>query len=198
MYSLCTIQDNVRVPPAKFSEDLNKTILEITRKDYEGFVDSDLGVVIAVVEAEKVGDGRIVPGDGAAFYSAKLTLLTYKPTVQELIEGHVAETTDFGAFVRIGPIDGLVHVSQIMDDYIDYDAKTQTFAGKESKRQLKANDNVLARIVTVSLKGSVAESKIGLTMRQPYLGKKEWAKMRAEKAAKAPAEKKPKTEKQKE
>ena len=51
MYSLCTIQDNVRVPPAKFSEDLNKTILEITRKDYEGFVDSDLGVVIAVVEA---------------------------------------------------------------------------------------------------------------------------------------------------
>ena len=42
---------------------------------------------------------------------------------QEIIDGEVIEIAEFGAFVRIGPMDGLVHVSQVTDDYIGYDAK---------------------------------------------------------------------------
>ena len=53
MYSLAKIRDTIRVPPAKFSSDLNQSILGIVRGDMEGLVDSELGVIIAVTEARK-------------------------------------------------------------------------------------------------------------------------------------------------
>ena len=72
-------------------------------------------------------------------------------------------------------MDGLVHVSQVTDDYINYDPRNSSLVAKESKKILHEGDKVRARIVTLSLKGkSVQESKIGLTMRQPNLGSFEW------------------------
>jgi len=64
-----------------------------------------------------------------------------------------------------------------MDDYINYDAKLPGFTGKETKKKLTTKDIVLARIVTISLKGTISSSKIGLTMRQEGLGKSDWSKI---------------------
>jgi len=113
-------------------------------------------------------------------------MLVYKPLMHELVEGNITEITEFGSFVRISPIEGLIHVSQIMDDYINYDAKTPSFIGKKTGKKLVVDDNVTARIVTISLKGNIQNSKIGLTMRQPFLGKEGWEK-KDEKAAKEKA-----------
>lgn len=176
MYYLCSINDTVRVPPAQFGKELKKTVLELLQKEYEGVLDEDTGVVVAVTEVEKIGEGKVVPGDGAAYYSVDFKMIVHKPEVGELVEGYVSEITEFGAFLRTGPVEGLIHVSQIMDDYINYDSKLPGFVGKESNRKLVLNDNVMARIVTVSLKGSLQNSKIGLTMRQDGLGKEEWVK----------------------
>lgn len=176
MYQICTINDTVRIPPNKFSEDINKSILKIVQEQYEGLVDEDLGVVVAVINAAKTSEGKVVPGDGAAYYDADIDLLMYKPIVQEVVEGSVSEVTEFGAFVKTGPLEGLIHVSQIMDDYINHDAKLPGFIGKESGKKLIKSDSVVARIVTVSLRGTIPESKIGLTMRQFGLGKEEWLK----------------------
>ena len=63
---------------------------------------------------------------------------------------------------------------QITEDFMSYDSKNAAFTGRESNKMLKVGDVVQARIVTVSMKSRVADSKIGLTMRQPYLGKIEW------------------------
>lgn len=177
MYVVCTVNDTIRVPPNKFSEDTNKTILKTAQEQYEGLVDEDLGVVVAVINASKAGDGKVVPGDGAAYFDADLDLLMYKPVIQEVVEGSISEITEFGAFIKTGPLEGLIHVSQIMDDYINHDAKLPGFVGKESGKKLTKNDTVLARIVTVSLKATIPESKIGLTMRQFGLGKDEWLKV---------------------
>ncbi len=181
MYAMYIITDTLRVPPAEFGADLKKTALKLAQKEYEGLLDEDLGLVVAVPQIERIGEGRVVPGDGAAYYSADIQMLVYKPEVHEVVDGYVTEVTEFGAFVRIGPIEGLVHVSQIMDDYINYDAKLPGFVGKESGRKLLKTDNVTARIVTVSLKSTLSASKIGLTMRQDGLGKEEWAKVTAAK-----------------
>lgn len=72
-------------------------------------------------------------------------------------------------------MDGLVHISQLMDDYVVYDERNKQFVGKEKKYLLKIGDAVRARIITVSPKSRVIrENRIGLTMRQPGLGKFEW------------------------
>jgi len=174
LYAVCKIKDMVRVPPKEFGQKLEKAVLKISQEEYEGIVDEDLGIIVAVTNASSIGEGKVVPGDGAAYHEAELELLIFKPELQEVVEGVVSEITEFGAFVKIGPMEALVHVSQIMDDYINYDAKSTTFIGKESSKKLAVEDKVLARIVSCSLKNSVQNSKIGLTMRQLGLGKADW------------------------
>jgi DNA-directed RNA polymerase subunit E' len=174
MYAICTLRETVRVPPKEFGKNLKKAILKILQEEYEGMVDESIGVIVSVLSVEEVGEGKIVPGDGAAYYDSKLSALVYKPEIQEVVEGSISEITEFGAFIRTGPIEGLIHVSQIMNDFINYDPKLPGFIGKETKKKIQLDDLVRARIVTVSLKGSIPNSKIGLTMRQLGLGKKEW------------------------
>ena len=92
--------------------------------------------------------------------------------MQEVVVGRIKDIADFGAFVSIGPIEGMVHISQAMDDYVSF-AKDKVLSGKETGRSLKIGDKVRARVIAVSYK-DVSNPKIGLTMRQPGLGKLEW------------------------
>ncbi len=92
---------------------------------------------------------------------------------------------EFGAFVGLGPLDGLLHVSQIADDYISFDEKNSRLVGKETGRAITEGDMLRARVVAVSLnEREPRESKIGLTMRQAALGKVEWLAEAREKAKK--------------
>lgn len=177
VYTIFTIRDMIRVPPKEFRGDLKLAVLKIAQQEYEGIVDDELGIVVAVTQVDEVGEGKVVPGDGAAYYEAAFDVLTFRPEIQEIVPGNVSEVTEFGAFIKIGPMEGLVHVSQIMDDYINYDNKNAMFVGRDSGKKLVVEDQVLARIVTCSLKSSVQTSKIGLTMRQLGLGKEDWLKV---------------------
>ena len=198
MYYKTKMIDKVRVPPKKLGAKLKESLLEICQEDYEGRIKEEYGVIVAVTAIGNVGEGHVIPGDGAAYYEAELEMLTYKPYIHEVVRGTVTEATEFGAFLRIGPVEGLVHVSQIMDDYINYDAKLPGFIGKKTERKIIPEDNVLAKVVNISMKGDTSNSKIGLTMRQPFLGKPDWAKADEKKvnddakksAAKAKKEKK--------
>ncbi|MEM2135340.1 MAG: DNA-directed RNA polymerase [Candidatus Freyarchaeota archaeon] len=174
MYEIISLVDTVRIPPEKFGEPIEKVAMEILIKEYEGIIDPDLGVVICVVDVENVEAGKLIPGDGAAFHKVVFSVLTFKPIQHEIVEGEVVEVVDFGAFIRLGPLDGLCHVSQITDDFISYDSKRSALIGKETGRIIQENDRVRARIVAVSIGGGIRSGKLGLTMRQPFLGKLEW------------------------
>jgi DNA-directed RNA polymerase subunit E' len=99
------------------------------------------------------------------------------------------EIADFGAFIRVGPIDALLHVSQLMDDYISYDEKQGVLMGKETRRKLSTGDQVRVRVTAVSLGRGGSSGKVGVTARQPFLGKLEWIKKEVEKLRSAEAEK---------
>lgn len=175
MYYLSKIEDTVRIPPYRFEEDLEDVAIETLNETYTGKLDKKLGLMVTVKDLEEIGEGKVIMGDGAAYYEVIFNAIFFKPELHEIIEGEVIEIVEFGAFVRMGPIDGLVHVSQITDDYINYDAKRGALLGKESNKVLEEGNKVRARIVALSLKGdSSKETKIGLTMRQPSLGRFEW------------------------
>jgi DNA-directed RNA polymerase subunit E' len=174
VYKILTVEDTVRVPPSRFSEPLNDVIMDILRKTYVGLTDKDIGTILAITELKQVGVGRVIMGDGASYHDVTFDALVYKPELNEVVLGEVVEIVEFGAFIRLGPIDGLAHVSQVMDDFVGYDKKKGTLYGKESKRSLKEGDKVRARIVSVSLRRGAKGGKIGLTMRQAGLGKLEW------------------------
>ena len=189
--------DTIRIPPETFGNPLEAVGYQQVKAKYEGVVDETLGYVIAVTGVEVSSIGKIIPGDGAAYHKVNFSLLTFYPKIQEVVEGEVVEIADFGAFVRIGPIDALLHVSQLMDDFISYDEKQGVLLGKETKRKLMSGDQVRVRITAVSLGRAGSSGKIGVTARQPFLGKLEWIdtdlKKMKEAAEKKPHEKKSET-----
>ncbi len=176
MFKLFTVEDIVRIPPEKFGESINKAALEQMKKKYENIVDETLGYVLYIVDVDVDPIGKIIPGDGSTYHKIIFKLLTFYPELHEVVQGEVVEITDFGAFVRIGPEDALVHVSQVMDDFINYDERNAILMGKESNKKLSKGDSVRARVIAVSFPRGGVSGKIGLTMRQPYLGKLEWIK----------------------
>ena len=190
MFKLITLQDTIRIPPETFGSPIEKVGREQVKTKYEGIVDEELGYVIAVTSVEVSPIGKIIPGDGATYHKVTFSLLTFYPVIQEIVEGDVVEIADFGAFVRIGPVDALLHVSQLMDDYISYDEKQGVLLGKETKRKLTSGDQVRVRITAVSLGRAGSSGKIGVTARQPFLGKLEWIKQDTSKTKEA-TEKKP-------
>jgi DNA-directed RNA polymerase subunit E' len=175
MYRKVRLVDIIRIPPQRLEEDLEKVVAETLREKLEGRIDKLLGSIVAVTDIAEIGEGHILVGDGAVYYEVNFDAIAYKPELQEIIEGTVVEIVAFGAFVAVGPVDCLVHVSQIADEFMTYDEKNARLTSKDSNRSLNEGDKVRARIVAVSLnEHDPRESKIGLTMRQAALGKLEW------------------------
>ena len=173
MFYLTEVEDYVRVEPKLFGLPTLEAVSLQLKEIYSNHYDKEMGNVISVIEVLKIGEGVIIPGDGAAYYNSKFKLLTWKPEVNELVPGIISEIANFGAFVDMGTMRGMIHISQTMDDYVSF-SKTNTLLGKVSKKILKQGDLCIARIVAISHKGETP--KIGLTMRQPGLGKLEWIK----------------------
>ncbi len=175
MYHKLMLEDKVRVPPQRLGEKLEKVILEVLQEQLEGSIDKEIGIFICVTKVQDVGEGELVPGDGGVYYDVKFEAMVLRLTLQEVIEGLVVETTSFGAFVSLGPIDAMLHVSQISDEYINYDEKNSRLICQESKRFIGVGEVVRVRVVTLSLnEREPRDSKIGLTMRQAGLGTALW------------------------
>jgi DNA-directed RNA polymerase subunit E' len=173
MFYITTVSDHVRVEPKLFGLPTAEAVEKQLKETYALKYEKDLGTSISVTKVLNVGEGIIIPGDGAAYYKSEFKLLAWKPELQELVYGTIAEITNFGAFIEMGAMRGMIHISQTMNDYVSF-SKENSLSGKQSKRSLKVGDQCLARIVALSHKGD--EPKIGLTMRQPGLGKLDWIK----------------------
>ena len=179
MFYLAEVEDYVRVDPKLFGLETAEAVKEQLKQSYANFQDKELGSVVAVLEVLSVDDGVIIPGDGAVYYKSKFKLVVFKPELQELVYGTINEITNFGALIDLGVMRGMIHISQTMDDFVSF-SKTGNLIGKDGKKSLNKGDNCIARVVALSFKGD--EPKIGLTMRQPGLGKIEWLKADKEKS----------------
>lgn len=182
MFYLIEVEDFIRVEPRLFGLPTREAVEQQLKESFTGHYDKDLGFVVAVAEVKQIEEGTIIPGDGAAYYKSTFNLVVWKPELQELVYGTIAEITNFGAFIDLGSTQGMIHISQTMDDYVSF-SKTNTLQGKTSKKSLKKDDKCIARTVAISYK--MGEPKIGLTMRQPGLGNIKWveeAKVKAKKA----------------
>ncbi|HUM81783.1 MAG: DNA-directed RNA polymerase [Methanothrix sp.] len=175
MYKKMKLKGVARIEPDHLGDPLEAAVERSLRDKYEAVVDKSLGTIVAVLGSDNIGEGRILAGDGSIYYEVDFEALVFKPEMQEIVEGEVVEIVKFGAFLSLGPFDGLLHVSQITNEYISYDEKNARLVSKESSKSLGEGDRVRARIIAVSLnEKEPRESKIGLTMRQTGLGRLEW------------------------
>lgn len=188
MYEIITVEDSIRVQPENIGLDKKESVMKALASKYENKIIMELGVMLAITEAFDITGGTIEVEDAGIHYDAKFRAMIFVPKLHEVIEGNVVDITEFGVFVRFGPLDGMCHISQIVNDFISYDRKTGVLSGKDSSKNLKVGDIVRARVIGVSLDKKEI-NKINLTMRQPGLGAIEW--LEAEKKAKLKAKNKP-------
>jgi DNA-directed RNA polymerase subunit E' len=175
--------DVVRIPPNLFGTTLKKAAISILKEKYESMINAQLGYIIMIMDAKVDEMGKMVAGDGGTFHRVEFEALTFYPKLQEIIQGEIVDITDFGAFVRMGPTDALLHLSQVMDDYLKSDVKAGMIIANQSGRTLRVGSTLRARITAVSLGKSSSMGKIGITCRQPFLGADEWIVEEIKKAA---------------
>ena len=195
LFSISTLEDVVRIPPSMFGTSLKKAAVAILKEKYESMINAELGYIIMILEAKVDEMGKMIAGDGGTYHRVEFEALTFTPKLQEIVLGEIVDITDFGAFVRIGPTDALLHLSQVMDDYLQSDVKSGMIIAKQSNRTLKVGSTIRARITAVSLGKAATMGKIGITCRQPFLGAEEWIEEEIKKSGKDEPEKKESKEK---
>ena len=175
MYKRARLKDTIEVPPEHLGDVGPDLVKRLLQDKLEGRMDEEVGSVVTVTEVHDLGEGAVLPNRPGVYYEAEFDALTYDPDMQEVADGTVVETVEFGAFVGIGPVDGLLHVSQITDEYLTFDGVNQQLASSDSDKTLGVDDAVRVRVVTKSIdERNPRDSKIGLTAKQPGLGKHEW------------------------
>jgi DNA-directed RNA polymerase subunit E' len=93
----------------------------------------------------------------------------------EVVDGAVSEVSEYGAFVRIGPMEALLHKSQILDEPIQVNLGIKRIEGSQSGRALEEGSFVRSRIVSKSINhNDPRSSKIGLNCKMDGLGSFEW------------------------
>lgn len=198
MFETATFEDEIRVPPENIGGKKEEVVLKSLVQKYENHIIPDVGVVLAVTQAFDVKGGAIKADDPGVFYSAKFEAMLFVPKLHEIVEGTVIDITDFGVFVRFGPIDGMCHISQVINDYVSRDPKANVIVAKKSGKVLKIGDMVRARITAISLEKREV-NKITITMRQDGLGSLDWIeadkKEKEKKSKKAGGEEEAKPEK---
>ena len=187
MYKRVRLRDTVEVPPRHLAEVSPDLVRKLLQDKLEGRMDEQVGSVVSVIDVHDIGEGAVLPNKPGVYYEAEFDALTFDPEMQEVVDGEVVEVVNFGAFVGIGPVDGLLHVSQISDEYLAYDEENQQLASRESNEVLTVGDAVRARIVTKSIdERNPRDSKIGLTAKQVGLGKHGWLTAEREQRAAQP------------
>ena len=134
MYAMIKVEDTVRISPEMFGEDLNKVIEELVQTTFEGTMRKNHGIILVADNIKPVGDGIVIHGDGDMYQKVEFDALTFKPYLQEVLDGVVCEIVEFGAFCHIGPLDALVHMSQIMNDYVEVNSENEMIVGREKKK----------------------------------------------------------------
>ena len=132
MYKIVTREDTIRIPAEymKKGQSLDQHIDRLAMTAFEGRFDEQNRFILVTSNHTPLGRGRIIHGDGAIYQRVRFDALLFCMDDYEVVEGAISEVNEFGAFVRIGPMEALLHKSQILDPTTD-----PKFAGKQTCRE---------------------------------------------------------------
>jgi ribonuclease R len=112
-----------------------------------------------VVETELVGLGETCSSAERRAEAAERAAVEWKTVLYlrerqgEVFAGHISGVTDFGIFVRLDElsVDGMVHISELVDDYYRYEESGHRLVGERKGRVWRLGDAIEVRLVRVDL-----------------------------------------------
>ncbi len=182
MFYEVDVEDNIRIPPSMLDMELNNAALSIVKDRYERRFFSDIGFVLLVEDAEVSSEGKVIAGDPNIYYKVRFKCIVFELTVNEVVRGFVKDLVDFGAFVSLGAVEALLHLTQIAATRFVYDKKSKALVSQKPKLAVKKGDEILAKVSTVSWKTHITDTRVSITMRAPGLKDLNWTKKQVENA----------------
>ncbi len=94
-----------------------------------------------------------------------------KDRVGEIFEGSISSVVPFGIFVALDGVfvEGLVHVSELGQDYFHFDEKLHTMVGERSGRRFRLADRVRVQLTRVDMEANKIDFRLADVV--PVLGK---------------------------
>jgi ribonuclease R len=82
--------------------------------------------------------------------------------IGEIFEGSISSVVPFGIFIALDGVfvEGLVHVSELGQDYFHFDEKTHTMVGERSGRRFRLSDRVRVQLVRVDMEASKIDFRL--------------------------------------
>ncbi|MEL4026043.1 ribonuclease R [Lysinibacillus endophyticus] len=81
--------------------------------------------------------------------------------IGEEFEGIVSSITNFGIFVELpNTVEGLVHITNMTDDYYNFDERQMIMIGEHTNRQFRIGDEVRVRVANVVIEESSIDFEI--------------------------------------
>ena len=107
----------------------------------------------------------------------KFKALLFNMENNEVVDGYVSDVSEYGAFVRIGPVEALLHKSQILDEPIQVNMGVRRIEGSQTGKHIEEGSHVRSRVVSKAInQNDPRASKIGLNCKMDGLGAADWLK----------------------
>ena len=135
----------------------------------------DENYTVLTFDHKPVGRGKIIHGDGAIYQAVSFKALLFNMENNEVVDGYVSDVSEYGAFVRIGPVEALLHKSQILDEPIQVNMGIRRIEGAQSGKHIEEGSHVRSRVVSKAInQNDPRASKIGLNCKMAGLGAAGW------------------------
>lgn len=166
MFYIVDVKEKVGIEAQNLGEDIKKSVEEKLENLH---IKENNGVFLGVIEITNIEDtGEILPEKPYIYFNVEYKALFFQPVEGEIIESYVTDVAEFGPFVRFGPLEALVHISQISKEKLSYNPEQDIIASKDNKIVIKKGEKVRAMVVNYSI--SEEKTRVNLTMKQEPLG----------------------------
>jgi len=100
--------------------------------------------------------------DATRDVEAWLKCFYMKDRVGEIFEGSISSVVPFGIFVALDGVfvEGLVHVSELGQDYFHFDEKSHAMVGERSGRRFRLSDRVRVQLTRVDMEANKIDFRL--------------------------------------
>jgi len=100
--------------------------------------------------------------DATRDVEAWLKCFYMKDRVGEIFEGSISSVVPFGIFVALDGVfvEGLVHVSELGQDYFHFDEKSHAMVGERSGRRFRLSDRVSVQLTRVDMEANKIDFRL--------------------------------------
>ncbi|MCS7122346.1 MAG: DNA-directed RNA polymerase [Candidatus Micrarchaeota archaeon] len=174
VYRIVEAEEYVKIPSHMLNMNKDEAVREVLLNQYKNKYFETFGLVLDIIDVNVESENVIMINDPKIYFKTRFKLLSFTLDRKEVFLGIVREITDFGAFVLIGPFEGLLNISQISDEKWIFNKEKKRYENTDKTKTLEIGDLVYVKVSSITMKEGPAKAKISLTCRSAGLGNLKW------------------------